>query len=68
MPSGIECYRDPTLEQVWTIRLTFRDAIMWDREQLDMLEDALWLADQAMRGRTAGPLTLPRTRLPVRTS
>lgn len=54
-------------DQVWSIRLTEYDIISWDRERLNMLQDALWLAELTMVGeRTGGPLSLPRTRLPVR--
>lgn len=52
----------------WQIDLTDRDAMLMSREQLAMIEDGLWLIDQAIRGeRQDGPLTLPKTRLPVRT-
>lgn len=53
-------------ETVWTFTLTEIDAERWDRERLDMLEDAFWLLRQALAGRIEGPLTLPRMGVPVR--
>jgi hypothetical protein len=50
----------------WTFTLTERDAIAWDRERLDMVEDAFWLLRRALMGHTEGPLTLPRLGFPIR--
>jgi len=51
---------------VWVFVLTEADARGWERERLDMLEDAFWLVREALAGHIEGPLTLPITRLPIR--
>ena len=68
MPSGIEReWNCESREVQWRIWLTPADAVAWDRERLDMLDDALWLAALALIGDgTEGPLTLPKTGLPIR--
>jgi hypothetical protein len=53
-------------DTVWTFTLTEADALAWERERLDMLEDAFWLVREALAGNVEGPLTLRRTRLPIR--
>lgn len=52
----------------WTFTLAEIDARRWERERLDMVEDAIWLLGQAVEGHTEGPLTLPRSHIPVRTA
>jgi hypothetical protein len=63
----ISQWRDiPSNDEHLHIRLSERELRAMKQEQLAMLEDAVWLISQALKGRTDGPLTLPRSRLPVR--
>ena len=63
--SGLTTWTDLSAQH-WKITLTYRDAREMNSEQREMLADALWLVQAATRGDTEGPLTLPRTGLPVR--
>lgn len=56
-PTRIERTEDPlTHENTWVITLTFADATAWNRERLEMLMDAIWLAGQAIAGNDERPL------------
>lgn len=66
--STFEVQRDPNSgDEIWTLRLTRRDHAEMDQEQLEMIQDGLWLIGQAIRRqKLTGPLTLPSSDLPVR--
>lgn len=51
-------------------RLTVTDEDMrkMENEPLEMLRDAMFLIEAALRGEVDGPLTLPRTGLAIRTT
>lgn len=55
-----------TGDTVWMFTLTEADANEWHHERLAMLMDAMWLAREALAGHVEGPMTLPRTRVPIR--
>jgi hypothetical protein len=63
----IDISSDPDGTHRVLLKVTKHDLVAWDPERLDMLLDAEWLIRQALAGRTTGPLTLPRTQLPIRT-
>ena len=50
------------------VHLTVTDQDLYEmkREQIEMLQDAVFLIEAALRGSVDGPLTLPLTGLPVR--
>lgn len=51
----------------FTVGLHPYEAARWNAERLAMLEDGVFLIQAAFRGETTGPLTLPKTGIPVRT-
>jgi hypothetical protein len=68
MKSELESWTDK-FERVtyWRLRLYEFDVIHMSKERLEMIQDGLWLVEQALKGEnTEGPLTLPKTRLQIR--
>jgi hypothetical protein len=55
-----------TGSQRLTVVVTESDLMSMPREKVEMLQDAAWLVKAAFEGRTAGPLTLPHTGIPIR--
>lgn len=63
----LERWEDPiTGTRILRLALTASEMRRLRPEQLDMLADAEFLIEAALRGDVEGPLTLPRTRVPVR--
>lgn len=63
----LEQWTDPMSgSQIVRLALTDNEMREMDREQLDMIADAVFLIEHALKGKVDGPLTLPRTGLPIR--